>query len=86
MPKIVHQYRDQLEGRSMLVKKLDIIPVESIVRGYITGSAMKEYLEKGTVCDIPFVPNLKESQKLERPVFTPSTKAEIGGHGKLSMI
>lgn len=82
MPPIVQQYREQLEGRSMLVKKLEILPVEAIVRGYITGSAMNEYVTKGTVCDMPLPAGLAESQALKTPLFTPSTKAEIGGHGK----
>ncbi|KAI9297568.1 phosphoribosylaminoimidazole-succinocarboxamide synthase [Neoconidiobolus thromboides FSU 785] len=80
MPESVKKYRNQLEGRCMLVKKLEILPVEAIVRGYITGSGWKEYQNKGTVCDIQLPVGLKESQKLERPLFTPSTKAEIGGH------
>ncbi|KAJ3260121.1 hypothetical protein HK103_001197 [Boothiomyces macroporosus] len=80
MPVIVHKYRDQLLGRSMLVHKLKILPVEAIVRGYITGSAMVEYKKKGTVCDIPLPEGLVESQKLEKPLFTPSTKAELGDH------
>jgi phosphoribosylaminoimidazole-succinocarboxamide synthase len=80
MPDIVKKYRDQLEGRSMLVKKLRILPVEAIVRGYITGSAMVEYKQKGTVCDIPMPQGLVESEKLEQPLFTPSTKAELGEH------
>ncbi|KAJ3314565.1 hypothetical protein HDV04_006104 [Boothiomyces sp. JEL0838] len=80
MPAIVHKYRDQLLGRSILVHKLKILPVEAIVRGYITGSAMVEYKKKGTVCDIPLPEGLVESQKLEKPLFTPSTKAELGDH------
>ncbi|KAJ3270223.1 hypothetical protein HDV01_000440 [Terramyces sp. JEL0728] len=80
MPAIVHKYKDQLIGRSMLVQKLKILPVEAIVRGYITGSAMVEYKKKGTVCDIPLPEGLVESQKLESPLFTPSTKAEQGDH------
>ncbi|KAI8907255.1 hypothetical protein EDD86DRAFT_209142 [Gorgonomyces haynaldii] len=80
MPEQVQKYRSQLEGRSMLVKKLKILPVEAIVRGYITGSAMSEYKKKGTVCDLEMPKGLVESQKLEAPLFTPSTKAEIGDH------
>jgi phosphoribosylaminoimidazole-succinocarboxamide synthase len=80
MPAVVHEYRDQLEGRSLLVRKLSILPVESIVRGYITGSALSEYKQTGTVCGIPLPPGLVESQKLECPLFTPSTKAELGNH------
>ncbi|KAJ3302407.1 Bifunctional purine biosynthetic protein ade1 [Kappamyces sp. JEL0829] len=80
MPAVVQQYKAQLEGRAMLVKKLKILPVEAIVRGYITGSAMVEYKKKGTVCDIPLPAGLVESQILPRPLFTPSTKAEMGDH------
>ncbi|KAI8896348.1 hypothetical protein BC833DRAFT_597715 [Globomyces pollinis-pini] len=80
MPESLHKYKEQLQGRSMLVKKLRILPVEAIVRGYITGSAMVEYKNKGTVCDIPMPAGLVESQKLAEPLFTPSTKAEMGDH------
>ncbi|KAK3697133.1 Bifunctional purine biosynthetic protein ade1 [Vermiconidia calcicola] len=69
-----------LEGRSMQVKRYPIIPLESIVRGYITGSAWKEYHTSGTVHSIPMPAGLKESQKLEKPLWTPSTKAEAGAH------
>lgn len=70
----------EFEGRSMLVKKLKILPVECIVRGYITGSGWKSYKENGTVCGIKLPENLQESEKLPKPIFTPSTKAEIGDH------
>jgi phosphoribosylaminoimidazole-succinocarboxamide synthase len=80
MPPNVQQYRDQLEGRSMLVKKLTILPVEAIVRGYITGSGWVSYQKDGTVCDIPLPKGLLECEKLETPLYTPSTKAELGGH------
>ncbi|KAL1922515.1 uncharacterized protein VTP21DRAFT_10054 [Calcarisporiella thermophila] len=80
MPENVKIYRDQLEGRSLLVKRLKVFPVEAIVRGYIAGSAWKEYKERGTVCNIPLPDGLQESQELESPLFTPSTKAEIGQH------
>ena len=80
MPAVVQQYRDQLDGRCMLVKKLSILPVEAIVRGFITGSGWKEYQSSGTVCDIPLPENLQESAQLDAPLYTPSTKAEIGDH------
>ncbi|MFT5596910.1 MAG: phosphoribosylaminoimidazole-succinocarboxamide synthase [Flammeovirgaceae bacterium] len=80
MPESVLEYRDQLEGRSMLVKKLQILPVEAIIRGYITGSGWKEYMKKGSVCEIVLPKGLRECEKLPEPLFTPSTKAEIGGH------
>lgn len=79
-PEECQKYADVLEGRTMLVKKAELIPLECIVRGYITGSGWKEYQQKGTVCDIPLPENLVESEKLHEPIFTPSTKADIGDH------
>jgi phosphoribosylaminoimidazole-succinocarboxamide synthase len=79
-PEVLKRHRDVLEGRSMIVKKAKVFPVECIVRGYITGSAMKEYLKTGMVCGIPLPPGLKEADKLPEPIFTPSTKAELGSH------
>jgi phosphoribosylaminoimidazole-succinocarboxamide synthase len=79
-PEVLKKHRDVLEGRSMIVKKAKVFPVECIVRGYITGSAMKEYLKTGMVCGIPLPPGLKEADKLPEPIFTPSTKAEHGSH------
>ena len=80
MPHSVQKYKEQLEGRSMLVRKLQIIPCEAIVRGYLSGSGWAEYKKKGSVCDIQLRSGLKESDKLDRSIFTPSTKAEVGGH------
>ncbi len=80
MPASVRPYADQLEGRSMLVRRLEILPVEAIVRGYLTGSGWKEYTRKGTVCDIPLPAGLEESAKLGAPLYTPSTKAVQGEH------
>jgi phosphoribosylaminoimidazole-succinocarboxamide synthase len=80
MPASVQRYRDQLEGRSMLVRRLKILPVEAIVRGYLTGSGLKEYRQKQTVCDIPLPPGLTEASRLAEPLYTPSTKAELGTH------
>ncbi len=79
-PEICHKYADQLSGRSMLVKKTEPLPVECIVRGYITGSGWKDYLANGSVCGISLSEGLKESEKLPEPLFTPSTKAEEGLH------
>jgi|UniRef100_A0A7C3SHR6 phosphoribosylaminoimidazole-succinocarboxamide synthase len=73
-------YRDILEGRSMLVRKCRPLPVECIVRGYLAGSAWVEYQKSGTVCGIPLPPGLVEAERLPEPLFTPSTKAEIGRH------
>lgn len=77
-PQILHKYKDMLEGRSMLVKKAKPMPVECIVRGYLSGSGWKEYKEKGTVCGIKLPEGLVESSRLDEPIFTPSTKAEEG--------
>ncbi|SJM88546.1 probable Phosphoribosylaminoimidazole-succinocarboxamide synthase [Zygosaccharomyces bailii] len=74
------KYRKQLEGRSLLVRKFKLIPLEVIVRGYITGSAWKEYTNKGTVHSLPQPKGLQESQEFPEPIFTPSTKAEQGAH------
>lgn len=70
----------QFQGKSMLCKKLEMLPVECIVRGYITGSGWASYKENGTVCGIRLPEGLKESDKLAEPIYTPSTKAEIGDH------
>lgn len=81
MPAACQEYRDQLEGRVMLVKKLKILPVEAIVRGYLSGSAWVEYKRSVTVCGMAMPAGLHESQKIPNgPLYTPSTKAEIGGH------
>ena len=71
---------EEYDGKSMMCKKLNMIPVECIVRGYITGSGWESYKENGTVCGIKLPEGLKESDKLPEPIFTPSTKAEIGDH------
>ncbi len=73
-------HSDYLRGRFMLVKKAQVFPVECIVRGYLAGSGWKEYREQGTVCGIALPSGLRESDRLEAPIFTPSTKAEIGDH------
>lgn len=70
----------EFEGKTMMCKKLNMLPVECIVRGYITGSGWESYKENGTVCGIRLPEGLKESDKLPEPIFTPSTKAEIGDH------
>ncbi|MFN3407008.1 MAG: phosphoribosylaminoimidazolesuccinocarboxamide synthase [Caldimicrobium sp.] len=79
-PPILLPYKEILKDRSMIVKKAKVFPIECIVRGYITGSAWKEYLQKGSVSGIQLPQGLKESDKLPEPIFTPSTKAEIGKH------
>jgi len=79
-PAITHQYRDQLEGRSMLTRKAAPLPVECIVRGYVSGGGWKEYQQKGSICGIPLPAGLGESARLDAPIFTPSTKADLGAH------
>ncbi len=80
MPEVCHKYKDTLQGRSMLVKKAKPLPVECVVRGYITGSGLKDYNKTGKICDIELPKGLKEADKFPEPLFTPSTKAEIGLH------
>ena len=79
-PEEFAEYRDYLAGHAMLVKKAQTIPIECIVRGYLTGSGKKTYDENGTVCGIQLPEGLTEASKLPEPLFTPSTKAEIGDH------
>lgn len=77
-PEPLRQYSDFLKDRSMLVKKTRVIPVECVVRGYLAGSGWKDYSETGNICGIQLKKGLPESAKLERPLFTPTTKAEEG--------
>jgi phosphoribosylaminoimidazole-succinocarboxamide synthase len=77
-PAALAKYADRLSGRSMIVKKANTIPAECVVRGYLAGSGWTEYREKGTVSGIKLSAKLHESQKLEEPIFTPTTKADEG--------
>jgi len=77
-PASLQPYGDQLAGRSMLVKRAKVVPIECVVRGYLAGSGWKEYQEKGTVCGIALPSGLRESDMLPSPIFTPATKAESG--------
>ncbi len=77
-PEPLRRFRDQLEGRSMLVKRAKMIEVECVARGYISGSGWKEYRDHGTVCGIKLPAGLKESDRLPEPIFTPATKAQSG--------
>jgi len=79
-PNECKDYADDLRGRSMLVKKAKVVPIECIVRGYITGSGWKDYLATGEISGIKLAGGLQESEKFPEPIFTPSTKAEIGEH------
>ncbi len=78
-PADLQKYKE-LDGRAVLVKKAKPLPIECIVRGYITGSGWKDYQKTGMVCGYTLPENLQESAKLEKPLFTPSTKAELGEH------
>ena len=72
--------RDQVRGRSMLVKRLRPLPIEAVVRGYLAGSGWKEYQQSGAVCGVMLPPGLKNASKLPAPIFTPATKADMGDH------
>jgi phosphoribosylaminoimidazole-succinocarboxamide synthase len=79
-PEVCHQYRDQLEGRSMLVRRTRVMPIECIVRGYLSGSFWSAYQKDTTVCGFALPAGMRESDKFPEPLFTPSTKAEQGLH------
>ncbi len=79
-PSVCQPYAETLRERSMLVKKTTPLPIECVVRGYISGSGWKSYQESGSVCGIALAPGLQESDKLPEPIFTPSTKEELGAH------
>ncbi len=83
-PEQLRNFRDQLEGRSMLVHRARMAPVECVARGYISGSGWKDYKKTGAICGIPLPPGLKESDRLPEPIFTPSTKAEVGHDENIS--
>jgi phosphoribosylaminoimidazole-succinocarboxamide synthase len=83
-PASVQSFRDQLEGRSMLVKKAKVFPVECVARGFLAGSGLKDYKSTGKICGIPLPPGLRESDRLPEAIFTPSTKAERGHDQNIS--
>jgi phosphoribosylaminoimidazole-succinocarboxamide synthase len=83
-PKNLQQFRDQLEGRSMLVKKAEVFPVECVARGFLTGSGLKDYQKTGQVCGIPLPAGLRDSDRLPQAIFTPSTKAVTGHDENIS--
>ncbi len=83
-PSFLHKHREELEKRSMLVKKTEIVPVECVVRGYLAGSGWKEYQATGKVSGVKLPPGLKEADKLDEIIFTPSTKAEEGHDQNIS--
>jgi phosphoribosylaminoimidazole-succinocarboxamide synthase len=79
-PDVLQPHRELLKGRTMVVKKAKVFPVECVVRGYLVGSGWKEYKESGTVCGLKLPNGLEEGSRLPEPIFTPATKAEIGDH------
>jgi len=83
-PKELQEMADQIEGRSMLVKKAQPFPIECVVRGYLAGSGWKEYRSNGTVCGIKLPAGLMESSRLDQPIFTPATKAQTGHDENIS--
>jgi phosphoribosylaminoimidazole-succinocarboxamide synthase len=83
-PEPLPRYREQLEGRSMLVRRARIVPIECVARGYLAGSGWKDYLRTGAICGLPLPPGMKESDRLPEPVFTPATKAQTGHDENIS--
>jgi phosphoribosylaminoimidazole-succinocarboxamide synthase len=79
-PPEVRRHREQVQGRSMLVRKATVFPIECVVRGYLAGSGLKDYQKSGAVCGIALPSGLRESDRLPEPIFTPATKAEVGLH------
>ena len=79
-PAPVQRHRAQVQGRSMLVRKATVFPVECVVRGYLAGSGLKDYLTTGAICGVALPPGLRESDHLPEPIFTPATKAAVGLH------
>jgi phosphoribosylaminoimidazole-succinocarboxamide synthase len=83
-PAQLHPFRDLLEKRSMLVRKTNVVPIECVVRGYLSGSGWKEYKTEGKICGLKIPKGLREADRLEKPIFTPSTKAEKGHDENIS--
>jgi phosphoribosylaminoimidazole-succinocarboxamide synthase len=83
-PADLHRFRNQLEGRSMLVRKAKVFPIECVARGFLTGSGLKDYNKTGRVCGIQLPPGLRDSDRLPQPIFTPATKAESGHDENIS--
>jgi len=84
MPEVIRAHREDLRGRSMLVRRTDVFPVECVVRGYLSGSGWKDYQRTGQVCGHQLPAGLRESEQLARPIFTPATKAETGHDENIS--
>jgi len=83
-PKELRQFREQLEGRSMLAKKAKVFPIECVARGFLTGSGLKDYIRTGQVCGIALPSGMRDSDRLPQPIFTPATKAESGHDENIS--
>jgi phosphoribosylaminoimidazole-succinocarboxamide synthase len=83
-PSVLQPFRQLLERRSILVRKTEVVPIECVVRGYLSGSGWKEYRSTGKICGLKIPKDLKESDRLEEPIFTPSTKAEEGHDENIS--
>ena len=83
-PSVLARHRDMLDKRSMLVRKTAVVPIECVVRGYLSGSGWKEYKATGKICGLKLPSGLRESGRLEEPIFTPSTKAEVGHDENIS--
>ncbi len=83
-PAHLREFRDQLEGRSMLVKRCRMEPIECVARGYVSGSGWKDYKRTGAICGIPLPPGLRESDRLPQPIFTPASKAATGHDENIS--
>jgi phosphoribosylaminoimidazole-succinocarboxamide synthase len=79
-PSVLAPYADSLRGRSMLCRRLDMVQVECVARGYLTGSGLREYAASGEVCGVPLPPGLVDGSQLPSPIFTPATKAAVGDH------
>src|ERR1700740_942949 len=84
MPAAIREHADELGGRSMLVKRTEVFPVECVVRGYLVGSGWKDYQRTGEVCGHQLPAGLRDSEKLEKSIFTPATKAETGHDENIS--
>ncbi len=80
LPAALQPYADELRGRSMLCRRLDMVPIECVARGYLTGSGLADYRITGSVCGEPLPPGLEDGSRLPAPVFTPATKAAVGEH------
>ncbi len=84
MPRVLHPFEEQLQGRALLVEKLQMVPVECVARGYLAGSGFADYKKAGRVCGVPLPAGLRDGDRLPEPIFTPATKAESGHDENIS--